>query len=144
MGLGPLFGRAVPVLFIAPVVVGLPSGAFVAGRYVARTFHGGLALTGAVAAAVLVAALATNLAGVRTSSRLQTAVTWGLVAMAAVLLGSALPSADGRLDAVTPDAGHLGVVASGMLPAFWAFAGFENLTLRDAGPWPGKGARERG
>ncbi|NJP42901.1 APC family permease [Actinacidiphila epipremni] len=129
MGLGPLFGRAVPVLFIALVIVGLPSGAFVAGRYVSRTFHGGLAATSAVAAAVLLAALATNLAGVRTSSRLQTVVTWGLVAMATILLGSALPSAGGHLDTVTPDSGHLSVVLPGMLLAFWAFAGFENLTF---------------
>ncbi|MCK8438103.1 APC family permease [Streptomyces sp. D2-8] len=129
MGLGSLFGRSVPVLFIALVIVGLPSGAFVAGRYVARTFGGGLALTSVIAAAVLLAALATNLAGIRTSSRLQTVVTWGLVAMATILLCSALPATAGHLDTVTPDRGHLGVVLPSMLLTFWAFAGFENLTF---------------
>lgn len=129
MGLGPLFGRSVPVLFIALVIVGLPAGSFVAGRYVSQTFGSGLLLTGAVAGAVLVTALATNLAGVRASTRLQTVVTWGLVAVATILLVSALPAAGDHMDRVTPTPTGLGVVLPGVLLSFWAFAGFENLTF---------------
>ncbi len=129
IGLGPLFGRSVPMLFIALVIVGLPAGSFVAGQYVAHAFGTGLLLTCGVAAAVLIAALATNLAGVRASTRLQTVVTWGLVAVATVLLCSALPAVADHGEKVLPHGGGLGVVLPGVLLSFWAFAGFENLTF---------------
>jgi amino acid efflux transporter len=129
MGLGEMFGRCVPVMFISLVIVGLPSGAFVAGRYVARTLHAGTAATIAVALAVLVLALLVNLAGARASTRVQTLATWALVLVATVLLLSAVPAAHRGLGPVTPGTGDLGVVLPGVLLAFWAFAGFENLTF---------------
>lgn len=128
-GLGDLFGRCVPVMFIALVIVGLPSGAFVAGRYVARAFDAGRPVTIGIAVLVLLAAVLINLAGVRTSTRVQTAATWGLVLVATVLLVSATPSARIGLHTVVPATGHLGVLLPGVLLAFWAFAGFENLTF---------------
>jgi len=78
MGLGTRFGRCVPVMYIGLVIVGLPSGAFVAGRYVARTFDLGLATTIAIAVTVLLAAIVVNFAGVRASTRVQIAATWAL------------------------------------------------------------------
>jgi amino acid efflux transporter len=88
-GLGEVLGRCVPLLFLSLVIVGLPAGAMVAGRYVARALGGGGAVTVVAAVAVLLAALAVNLAGVRASTRVQHAGTWALVAIALVLLGSA-------------------------------------------------------
>ncbi|WP_101254932.1 APC family permease [Streptomyces barkulensis] len=129
LGLGDVFARCVPVMFIALVVVGLPSGAFVAGRYVAQTFGMERVTTIVIAVAVLVAALLINLAGVRASTRVQTAATWGLVLVATVLLLSAAPSARDGLHTVVPSTEGLGVVLPGVLLAFWAFAGFENLTF---------------
>lgn len=129
MGLGAAFGRCVPVMFIALVSVGLPSGAFVAGRYVASAFGGGRAITISVALAVLIAALMVNRAGARASTRIQAIATWVLVAVAVILVGSAAPAASGALGTVTPDTQRLGVVLPGVLLGFWAFAGFENLTF---------------
>ncbi|KAF4409544.1 MULTISPECIES: APC family permease [Streptomyces] len=129
LGLGDVFARCVPVMFIALVIVGLPSGAFVAGRYVAQTFDMARATTITIAVAVLVAALLINLAGVRASTRVQTAATWGLVLVATVLLLSAVPSARDGLDTVVPGTSGLDVVLPGVLLSFWAFAGFENLTF---------------
>ncbi len=129
LGLGDMFGRCVPVMFISLVIVGLPSGAFVAGRYVAETFALGRATTICIAVAVLLTAVLINLAGVRTSTRVQTAATWGLVLVATVLLVSAIPAAHYSLATVTPGTRHLGVVLPGVILAFWAFAGFENLTF---------------
>ncbi|WP_405014653.1 APC family permease [Kitasatospora sp. NBC_01539] len=128
-GLGDMFGRCVPVMFIALVIVGLPSGAFVAGRYVARTFEVGRTVTVVVAIAVLLAAVLVNLAGGRASTRVQTVATWGLVLVATVLLVSAVPSAREGLHTVAPGTQQLGVVLPGVILAFWAFAGFENLTF---------------
>ncbi|MEV6206138.1 APC family permease [Kitasatospora sp. NPDC051914] len=128
-GLGDMFGRCVPVMFIALVIVGLPSGAYVAGRYVAQTFEVGRPVTVAIAVAVLLTAALVNFAGGRASTRVQTAATWGLVLVATVLLVSAVPSAREGLHTVAPGTQHLGVVLPGIILAFWAFAGFENLTF---------------
>jgi amino acid efflux transporter len=40
-----------------------------------------------------------------------------------------LPAARGGLHTVSPSTGHLGVVLPAVILAFWAFAGFENLTF---------------
>jgi amino acid efflux transporter len=129
LGLGDLFGRCVPIMFISLVIVGLPSGAFVAGQYVAQAFSASKPLVITVALLILIAAVLINLAGVRTSTRVQTGATWGLVLVATVLLVSAFPSARIGPQAVEPDLRHLGVLLPGVLLAFWAFAGFENLTF---------------
>lgn len=129
LGLGDLFGRCVPIMFISLVIVGLPSGAFVAGQYVAQAFSASKPLVITVALLVLIAAVLINLAGVRTSTRVQTGATWGLVLVATVLLVSAFPSARIGPQAVEPDLQHLSVLLPGVLLAFWAFAGFENLTF---------------
>ncbi|XVV01060.1 APC family permease [Actinosynnema sp. CA-248983] len=128
-GLGAVFGRCVPLMFLALVVVGLPAGAMVAGRYVAQALGSGAVVAVVAAAAVLVAAVASNLAGVKTSARVQNAGTWALVAMAAVLIVAAIPDVSSGLPAVTPDSSALGVLLPGVVLAFWAFAGFENLTF---------------
>lgn len=128
-GLGDSFARCVPVLFLSLVIIGLPAGTLVAGRYVGRALETGRLVEVVAAVAVLAAAVASNLMGVKTNTRLQTATTWALVAMATVLLVSALPAAGDRIGTVTPDSGDLGVVLPAVILAFWAFAGFENLTF---------------
>jgi amino acid efflux transporter len=137
-GLGHVAGRCVPVLFVALVVVGLPAGSNVAGRYVADALGAGgtVGLVGAVA--LLVTAVAVVVAGAEASARVQRVGTVALVAMALGLIAAATPGLADGLDRVRPDAGHLGAVLPGALLAFWAFAGFENLTflsreLRDPG-----------
>ena len=51
------------------------------------------------------------------------------MAMAVVLLASAATGRGAGLAAVAPDLGGLGVLLPGVVLAFWAFAGFENLTF---------------
>lgn len=128
-GLGEALGRCVPLLFLSLVIVGLPAGAVVAGRYVARALGAGEAVTVVAALAVLLAALTVNLAGVRASTWVQRVGTWALVAMALVLLGSAARGRVVDLSTVTPDASDLGALLPGVVLAMWAFAGFENLTF---------------
>ncbi|OQO94665.1 hypothetical protein B1813_00725 [Saccharomonospora piscinae] len=127
-GLGPALGRCVPILFVALVVVGLPAGALVAGRYAMRALEAGPTVQTATAAAVLLAALAVNTVGARARRRAQHAGAAALIVMALVLACSALPTADDA-SPITPQAETLGLVLPGVLLAFWAFAGFENLTF---------------
>jgi len=128
-GLGDVVGRCVPLLFLSLVAVGLPAGSLVAGRYVARALGAGTGVAVLVGVTVLLAALAANLAGVRTTTWVQQIGSWALVAMAVVLLGSAATGRGASLSALAPDLGGLGVLLPGVVLAFWAFAGFENLTF---------------
>ncbi len=128
-GLGDVMGRCVPLMFLSLVIVGLPAGSLVAGRYVIRALGADDAVMVLAAVSVLVVALATNLAGVRASARVQNAGSWTLVAMAIVLLLAAALGEGSGLSPVAPDTGDLDVLLPGVVLAFWAFAGFENLTF---------------
>jgi amino acid efflux transporter len=128
-GLGDVLGRCVPLLFLSLVIVGLPAGSLIAGRYVVRALGAGDGVTALVAATVLLIALAANLAGVRTNARVQNAGSWALVAMAIVLLLLTATRGDSGLSAVAPDPSDLHVLLPGVVLAFWTFIGFENLTF---------------
>ncbi len=128
-GLGDAFARCVPVLFLSVVAIGLPAGTLIAGRYAGRALEAGRLVEVIAAIAVLLTALASNLIGVRTNTRLQLATSWALVAMATVLLVWALPAGRGNLSTIAPDTADLDAVLPAVILAFWAFAGFENLTF---------------
>jgi amino acid efflux transporter len=81
------------------------------------------------AVTVLLIALAANVEGVRTNVRVLHAGSWALVALAIVLLLSAATRGVSGLSTVAPDAGDLDVLLPGVVLAFWAFVGFENLTF---------------
>jgi len=126
-GLGPAAGRMVPVCFSLVVVVGLPTSA-VAGAHFLGTVIPLPVPPAAVAAILLGIAAITNLAGGRTSARLQ---GWVAGILVVVLVAAALGAISHpvRSPHLVPEAAGLGVVPSGMLIAFWAFVGFENLTF---------------
>jgi amino acid efflux transporter len=128
-GLGDLVGRCVPLMFISVVIIGLPLGAVVAGRYVAHALGAGTPVIVAAAVTVLGAAVAANLAGARTNTWVQHAGAAALFTMAVVLLTAAAARGGSGVSAVTPDWHHLGVLLPGVLLAFWTFIGFENLTF---------------
>jgi amino acid efflux transporter len=106
----------------------MPAGVLVAGDYLAHAVGGGQTrLLGALA--ILGGAVATNLLGVRSGARVQTVVTWGLLAAGLLLIGLTFPQAVRHYDAVRPELASAGPALSGVVVAFWAFAGFENLTF---------------
>lgn len=128
-GLGATLGRCVPVMFVCLVSVGLPAGAMVAGRYVSQALGANHAVQIVIAAGVLLAALAVNLAGARANTAVQLAGATALVLTALVLICSSIPALGGGAPAIIPDFTDLGAVLPGVVLAFWAFAGFENLTF---------------
>ncbi|MDQ4491682.1 hypothetical protein RBS60_15885 [Sinomonas sp. ASV486] len=126
-GLRPWVGAAMPLMFVFVVVVGLPTGCAVAGRYVERGlgWGGGGA---AVAAALLVLALSANLAGARVGALVQFAGGAALVATGLILVAAGSWNAPRQLD-VLPTGAIGETLLPGVLLAFWAFVGFENLTF---------------
>jgi len=128
-GLGPHVAATVPALFLSLVALGLPSGALVAGAYLRAAVDGGTAIQLAGALAVLAVAIATNLAGASTSARMGRGATWALLAVALALCALTYPQARHGYGAVAPTFGAPGPILSGIVVAFWAYAGFENLTF---------------
>jgi len=127
-GLGPHAAAGVPVLFLALFSIGMPAGVLVAGDYLAHAVGGGQTrLLGALT--ILGVAVVTVLLGVRAGARVQTVATWGLLGVGLILIGLTFPRAVGHYDAVRPELASAGPILSGVVVAFWAFAGFENLTF---------------
>lgn len=128
-GLGPHVAATVPALFLSLVTLGLPAGALVAGAYLRAAVGGGTAVQLAGALAVLVVSSATNLAGAAAGARVQRGATWALLVGAVALCALTYPAARGHYAAVVPAFGPPGPILSGIVVAFWAYAGFENLTF---------------
>lgn len=128
LGLGDTVARCIPILFVALVIVGLPAGSLVAGRYLSQAT--GLPYVFPIASsAVMVLALVVNSIGSRASKRVQFMGTCSLIAMALLLVLFAIPRADQGVSVLVPDSKAFSVVLPAAVLAFWTFAGFENLTL---------------
>lgn len=126
-GLRPWVGSAMPLMFLFVVAIGLPAGCVVAGRYV----EDGASLPGAApvtASAILGVALVSNLLGGRVGRGVQLAGSTVLVVTGLVLIVSGVGRASHSVD-VVPNQADWGHVLPGVLLAFWAFVGFENLTF---------------
>ncbi len=126
VGLGVRWGDVVPLMFGMAVVVGLPANAVVAARNLVAATGWGPA--GAIAGGTLGLAVAANLGGRRAGARLQQVGAVALVAALVLVVAWALTAAQ-RRPAVVPTASSLPGVPAGVLLAFWAFVGFENLTF---------------
>jgi amino acid efflux transporter len=126
-GTRPWVGAAMPLMFLLVVVIGLPTGCMVAGRYVER----GLGWSGGgpmVAATLLALSLAANVAGGKASKAVQLVGSAALVATGIALIIAGVGHATHPL-VLGPRGDLLDVLLPGALLAFWAFVGFENLTF---------------
>jgi amino acid efflux transporter len=126
-GLGRRAGGAIPSMFLFVVVVGLPAGAFVAGAYAAR-WSGREWLGTVVGVGILAVAIFVNILGASTSSKVQLIGSASLIALSVALVIIAFLNKTDPVEAI-PSADQAGLVLPGVLLAFWAFVGFENLTF---------------
>jgi amino acid efflux transporter len=107
--------------------VGQAIVALTGAYYVAAALGAGSDATFAIAGALLAAAVAANLGGLRVSGRLQLALAGAVAAVLLAAIGAAAPSFDpARLDPFLPHGP--GAVAEAAVPLFFAFAGWEAIT----------------
>jgi amino acid efflux transporter len=128
-GLGPHIAAGVPVLFLSIVMLGIPAGSLIAGTYLAQAVGGGQVTEHLSALVIVGVAAGVNLAGIRIGARLQLVTATLLIAIGVALVALTSPDAAGGYDAVAPAVPDAGRVLSGVLIAFFAYAGFENLTF---------------
>jgi amino acid efflux transporter len=128
-GLGAHVAATVPLLFLSVVVLGIPAGVLVAGEYLRAAIGGGTLVQFVGALAILVVAIITNLAGAAVGARVQRKVSWALLIVVVALCALTYPDTRHGYSAVRPAFGAPGSILSGIVVAFWAYAGFENLTF---------------
>jgi len=124
LGLGRRVATLVPGLLLVVFFPAMAAAMLVAGGYV-----GDGAVQLVVALAIIAVTTWGALTGARGAAHLQVVVVWTMLAAALVLVIVTAPRAWPGYDAVRPHMSDLGAIASGVLVAFWGFAGFENMTF---------------
>jgi amino acid efflux transporter len=119
----------VPYLFLAVYYPGVAAASLVAGGYLESAVGGGRPVRLGGALLVIAGATFTNLIGARAGARLQGLVTWTLLAAALALVVLTVPDARRGYHAVVPRLDAVDPILAGIVVAFWAYAGFENMTF---------------
>jgi amino acid efflux transporter len=128
-GLGSPIGATVPLLFLSVVILGIPAGVVIAGGYLRSAIGGGTVVQLVGALAILAVAITTNLVGAAIGARVQRMASWALLIVVGALCAFTAPLIDHGYLAVLPTVSSPGTILSGIVVAFWAYVGFENLTF---------------
>ncbi len=127
-GLGHRMGAAIPLLFLGTVCLGMPASALIVGEYVRFFFHAGSEFQYLTAIVIIVLGTVSNILGIRSSSYVQIIISLMLLAVGIVifLLTYKLSSESLKMFKLPS---NIWALLPGIVVAFWAYAGFENLTF---------------
>jgi amino acid efflux transporter len=128
LGLGRDVAAGVPILLLGTVGIGMPSAAIIAGRYLSRYVQGGSVVESLAALCLIAVAIFANVLGLKTGSFFQRFVAFLLFTVGAGLFAMTIPEALPRLQTIKP-VWDMNAILAGSVVAFWAFAGFENMTF---------------
>jgi len=128
LGLGRDVAASVPILLLGTVGIGMPSAAIIAGRYLRRFVQGGSVVESLAALSLIAIAIVANMLGLKTGSLFQRVIAFLLFVVGAALFVMTIPDALPKLDAIKP-AWDMKAILAGSVVAFWAYAGFENMTF---------------
>lgn len=126
-GLGKTVASCFPVLLLSTVSIGMPSSALIVGKFIKDYFS----LNGIdylVAFYLLLFGVISNLLGKNIGEKIQNIVSVSFIVVGIGLFFFTLPEASGNYHKIVPVFG-LKATFAGITMAFWAFAGFENLSF---------------
>jgi amino acid efflux transporter len=127
LAFGPRAGAIVGWFYFTAGSFGQAIVALTGAYYVGAPLDAGVDATFAVAGAILAAAVAANLRGLRVSGALQLGLACGVGAVLLAAIVAAVPDFDlRRFDPFMPHGAH--AVAAAAVPLFFAFAGWEAIT----------------
>lgn len=126
LGLGKDIGNSVGLILLGTVIFGMPAAAIVAGSYCADFFEIEI-LKQLISFLLITVALVINFFGLRTASWVTLVISALLVICGFYLFQGSVQSLE-AYSVLRPDL-NLNNIYSGSVLAFWAFAGFENLTF---------------
>lgn len=127
LGLGKNLGACFPILMLLTVSIGMPSSALIVGKFVQNylAFNG---IEYVVAFYLLFFGIFSNLLGKNLGEKVQNFVSVAFFIIGFLLFALTTPVAQGHYSKIIPDF-NWSQTFSGITMAFWAFAGFENLTF---------------
>ncbi len=127
-GLGKRVGATMPILFLGTISFGMPASALIVGEYVKYLIDGGILTQMFTAFFIVFCGILTNLTGIKIGAKVQLSVTFLICIVGILLIIFAFPTKFGE-GALTFSSNISSLVIPGIVVAFWAFAGFENLTF---------------
>jgi amino acid efflux transporter len=127
LGLGKKLASCFPILMLSTVSIGMPSSALIVGKFV-QDYLGFANIEYIVALYLLAFGLISNLLGKSFGEKIQNFVSVAFFVVGLILFIMTVPAAKTGYHKIVPDF-NLKETFSGITMAFWAFAGFENLTF---------------
>jgi amino acid efflux transporter len=127
LGLGKNIGACFPALMLSTVSIGMPSSALIVGKFV-KEYFGLNGLDYVVAFYLLAFGIGSNLFDKSIGTKIQNFVSVAFVIIGVVLFFLTAPQASGNYSKIIPIF-NFSQTFAGITMAFWAFAGFENLTF---------------
>ncbi len=128
LGLGKHVGATIPIILLSTVCIGMPASALIAAQYLQNYWPEHTFIKPLVSFALVGIAIFSNIFGMKVSGRILKIVSFLLFAVGAALVALTTKSAYVHYAVLTPQYDWHKIV-SGAVLAFWAFAGFENLTF---------------
>lgn len=126
-GLGKRVASCFPILFLSTVSIGMPSSALIVGKYL-KDYVGMFGLDYFVAFYLLGFGIVSNLLGKSIGVKIQNVVSVSFIIVGIALFFFTLPQASGGYHKIIP-VFDMKATFAGITMAFWAFAGFENLSF---------------
>lgn len=126
LGLGKETANTTYIILLGTVVFGMPSAAIIAGKYVGEVIT--LPYISLIIPFVILSiSFVINIKGISASSLAATIITIILLVVSVTLISSTVKPVESY--SVLKPSFNIGNIYEGAVLAFWAFAGFENLTF---------------
>ena len=126
--LGERWAPAVPYLLLGTVCLGMPASALIAGEYVSLLFDGHSHLQLLVAISLILLPAVLGSFGIQVSCRVQRIMALTLLLLGVALFFASFDAASEGLSKIKPTFA-ISPTLAGVATAFWAYAGFENMTF---------------
>ncbi|BCA96950.1 putative amino acid permease YecA [Legionella antarctica] len=128
LGLGESIGASIPIIFLGTVTIGMPISALIVGEYV-KNFLGGGELTQFITALSLVyTGILINFVGIKIGALVQLSIAF-LTFLVGLFLYFLIPAQIPWHSSFSFSVASAATFFPGIIVAFWAYAGFENLTF---------------
>tara|TARA_R110002096_G_scaffold42143_4_gene113701 strand:- start:137255 stop:138514 length:1260 start_codon:yes stop_codon:yes gene_type:complete len=130
VGLGDFAALAVPPLLLAIIFFGGAGQAVMVGRFMQLVFGGDDLVVYGTAFGIAFFCLIVPAIGLTVGKRIQQAITWFTVIFAVAVLVFAYPKAqEVGFDSIIPEANAIQPILYGVIAAFFAYVGLENMTF---------------
>jgi len=127
LGLGKNIASSIPIIFLGTVTLGMPSAAIIAGQYASRALNLTL-VTPIVAYLLIFVAIVVNFLGGKLGGKINTFVAFSLFLVGGIIVFMTTKIAIPLYSSIIPKY-EFKSISKAIVLAFWAYAGFENLSF---------------